>query len=65
MRADWFGREDKGYIEFIACDWRNKRITKISTDPMATTNYFEAEETSLPFELSPAFFRPEVYMRPL
>lgn len=47
-------------VEFIAHDWRNNRIAKISTDPTATTNYFETEGNSLPFEVSPAFFRPEV-----
>jgi hypothetical protein len=63
LRDDWFGRGDQGYVEFIACDWRNERVTKISTDPKATTNYFEAKENSLPFELSPAFFRPEVLLK--
>jgi hypothetical protein len=57
---EWFGRRDEGHVEFIAYDWRNKRIAKVSTDPTATTNYFEAKENSLPLELSPAFFRPEV-----
>jgi hypothetical protein len=56
----WFGRKDKQYTEFIAYDWRNKRVRKISTDPAATTNYFEAEGSTRPFELSPAFFKPEV-----
>jgi hypothetical protein len=45
---------------FIAYDWRNKRVRKISTDPAATTNYFESEGNTRPFELSPAFFKPEV-----
>ena len=63
MRDDWFGRGDKGFVEFIAYDWRNKRVTKISTDPSATSNYFDAKENSLPFELSPAFFRPEVLLK--
>lgn len=57
------GRKDRKYVEFIAHDWRNKRITKISTDPKATTNYFAAHGNSLPFELSPAFFRPEVILK--
>ena len=57
------GRKDRKYAEFIAHDWRNKRITKISTDPKATTNYFEAHGNLLPFELSPAFFRPEVILK--
>jgi len=57
------GRKDKKYVEFIAHDWRNKRMAKISTDPRATTNYFEAHVNSLPFELSPAFFRPDVILK--
>ena len=52
--------EERRYVEFIACDWRNKCIREISTDPAATTNYFEAHKNSLPFELSPAFFSPNV-----
>src|SRR5262245_24487661 len=59
----WFGQKNKEYAEFIAYDWRNSRITKISTDPKATANYFNAEGNSLPFELSPAFFRPEVLLK--
>lgn len=59
----WFGQKNKEYAEFIAYDWRNSRITKISTDPSATANYFNAEGNSLPFELSPAFFRPEVLLK--
>jgi hypothetical protein len=55
--------KDRKYVEFIAHDWRNKRVTKISTDPKATTNYFEAHGNSLPFELSAAFFRPEVILK--
>jgi hypothetical protein len=57
------GRKERKYVEFIAHDWRNKRIAKISTDPKATTNYFDAHGNSLPFELSPAFFRPEVILK--
>lgn len=59
----WFGRKNKQYAEFIAYDWRNNRIAKISTDPSATANYFNAAGNSLPFELSPAFFRPEVLLK--
>ncbi len=53
-------RNKKQYAEFVAWDWRNKRVTKISTDPDASTNYFVAKDNALPFEVSPAFFRPEV-----
>ena len=62
--ADFRGEhKNKEYVEFIASDWRNRRITKISTDPKATTNYFEAHGNSLPFELSAAFFRPDVILK--
>ena len=56
-------RRDRKYVEFIAHDWRNNQIAKISTDPKATTNYFQAHGNSLPFELSPAFFKPEVILK--
>jgi hypothetical protein len=39
--------------------WRDNAIMEISTDPTATTNYFEAAKNDLSFELSPAFLRPE------
>lgn len=59
----WFGKQNRQHAEFIAYDWRNTLVTKISTDPAATTNYFQAEGNALPFELSPAFFRPEVLLK--
>lgn len=59
----WYGEKNKQYVEFTAYDWRNELVTKISTDPIATTNYFQAEDNALPFELSPAFFRPEVLLK--
>jgi hypothetical protein len=63
MMDRWSGRQDQQYVEFIAHDWRNKRITKISTDPNASSNFFAAKDNNLPFELSPAFFRPEVLLK--
>ena len=58
------GRRREGdYVTFLADDWRNRRIANVSTDPSATTNYFEANENSLPYEVSPAFFRPEVLLK--
>ena len=51
------------YVDFVAYDRRNGCVRNISTDPHATTNYFQADGNSLPFELSPAFFRPEVLSR--
>ena len=53
-------RADEQYVEFTAWDFRNQRVATVSTDPQATTNYFTTEGNSLPFELSPAFFGPEV-----
>ena len=55
----WRGEADEPHIEFLAYDWRNRLARRISTDPAATTNYFIAQGNTLPFELSPAFFRPE------
>ena len=63
LKKQWSGHKDAGYVEFIAHDWRNECITEISTDPIATTNYFQAQENSLPLELSPAFFRPDVLLK--
>jgi hypothetical protein len=59
----WRGQGNKKYVEFIAYDWRNGQVRKVSTDPSATTNYFNTEGNSLPFELSPAFFNPEVLLK--
>lgn len=52
--------EQPRHVEFVSYDWRNRRVCRISTDPRRTTNYFQAAENDLPFELSPAFFRSEV-----
>jgi hypothetical protein len=56
----WGGSSKGEHASFIAQDWRHDKVVEISTDPSATTNYFEARENDLPYELSPAFFRPEV-----
>lgn len=63
MRDGWSGNKQKDHVELIAYDWRNECVRKISTDPAATTNYFEAKNNDLPFELSPAFFKPEVLLK--
>lgn len=63
IKTSWFRGESRQYTEFIAHDWRNDRVTNVSTDPAATTNYFQAAQNGLPFELSPAFFRPEVLLK--
>ena len=46
------------YATFIAHDWKNQTVKEISCAPGATANYFI--QSDLPFEVSPAFFRPEV-----
>lgn len=50
--------ENRAYESFVALDLKNDKIGEISTAPGATANYFT--HSSLPFEMSPAFFRPEV-----
>lgn len=52
---------DRKYESFIAMDWKNGIVCEISTEPGQTANYFM--QSDLPFELSPAFFRPEVLLR--
>ena len=47
-------------VEFIVDDWRNNRVTTVSTDPATTTNYFVGKQNTLPYEISAASFRPEV-----
>jgi len=55
------GGPSKQHVSFIAQDIRHKNaVIEISTDPTATTNYFEASNNDLPFDFSPAYFRPEV-----
>lgn len=51
-------REERQYASFIAVDWKNGAVREISTEPGQTANYFT--KSDLPFEVSPAFFRPEV-----
>lgn len=49
------------YATFIADDWKNKRIAEISCAPDQLANYFT--ESDLPFEVTPAFFHPEVLLK--
>jgi hypothetical protein len=51
-------RKNEHYASFIAHDWKNQVVKEISCAPGATANYFTPSD--LPFEVSPAFFRPEV-----
>jgi hypothetical protein len=50
--------EPKKYCSYIAHDRKNQVISEISCDPTCLSNYFT--ESDLPFEMTPAFFRPEV-----
>jgi hypothetical protein len=44
----WGGSPKREYVTFITEDWRHNRVTEISTDPSATTNYFEADKNTCP-----------------
>lgn len=46
------------YESFVAWDFKNQRIHACPCDPACLGNYFVQSE--LPYETSPAFFRPEV-----
>lgn len=59
--AENSSKAQREYETFIAYDWKNRRVVETSCSPEATGNYFT--ENELPFELSPAFFRPEVLAR--
>lgn len=65
-KDDLYGRFERGdrpkqYESFIAYDWKNGVVGEISCAPDATANYFT--NSDLPFEVSPAFFRPEVLLK--
>lgn len=51
------------YVEFEAQDLPGGPLRMVSTDPSKTRTYFDNGESSLPHELSPAFFRPEVLQK--
>ena len=63
IRNPWHTADENPGVEFIAFDFRNDRLTDISTSPSATTNYFQGADNSLPYETSPAFFRPDVLLK--
>ncbi|GAB3681970.1 hypothetical protein [Salinisphaera aquimarina] len=60
----WRDEEDeskKQYAMFKIVDWKNQRQIETSCGPDHLSNYFEKSDK--PFEISPAFFRPEVLTR--
>ena len=52
--------DHRRHVDFLVWDHRHRRHATVSTDASTTTNYFEAACNSLPYEVSAAFFRPEV-----
>ncbi|MBA0228174.1 hypothetical protein D7U89_22285 [Stenotrophomonas maltophilia] len=61
---EWKDAEDdskKKYATFKIIDWKNQRQIETSCGPGYLSNYFE--KSNKPFEISPAFFRPEVLTR--
>jgi hypothetical protein len=61
--AEWFGerKAKKRYVSVIAHDFKHRKVHRCSCDPRKLGNYFVTSD--LPFETSPAFFRPEVLLR--
>ena len=51
----------KKYEKFIAFDWKNNIVKEIPCAPEALSNYFT--KSDLPFETTPAFFKPEVLIK--
>lgn len=51
----------KQYATFIALDWKHREVRECSCSPDALASYFE--ESDLPFQTTPAFFRPEVLLK--
>ena len=56
-------RKGRQYACFITKDRRSGKVIEVSAHPDFTTSYFDAGNNDLPFEISPAFFRPEVLLR--
>lgn len=60
-RLMWESPKPKQYTSFIAQDWKHNQVRECSCDPGQLGNYFV--KSDLPFETSPAFFRPEVLLK--
>lgn len=54
--------DGKVYAIFKAHDWKNNRLAEISCAPTALASYFD-KDSDLPFQVTPAFFRPEVLQK--
>lgn len=58
---EWRRRDDpaaRQYASFKIFDWKHRKAVETPCGPAHLSNYFETSE--LPYELSPAFFRPSV-----
>jgi len=55
------GVTPRRYESFIAVDYKHREIHECSCEPTQLGNYFVPSD--LPYETSPAFFRPEVLLR--
>jgi hypothetical protein len=55
------GKGPREYAMFLIWDWKNKRVCEWSSNPDQLGNYFVSSD--LPFETSPAFFKPDVLMK--
>ncbi|MFN3225395.1 MAG: hypothetical protein ACE360_03995 [Hyphomicrobiales bacterium] len=64
MVEDWKAElnEDRQHVTFIIFDRKNNKIVETSCAPGHIVSYFE-EDSDLPWEVSPAFFRPEVLQK--
>ena len=58
---DAYSSNGKRYEEFIALDPKAGVVRSVSCALEALSNYFE--DSSLPYEISPAFFKPEVLLK--
>lgn len=61
-KKDLVGQEEKHWVAFKAYDWKHGVEKEISCAPDALASYFDAG-SPLPYEVTPAFFRPEVLQK--
>jgi hypothetical protein len=54
-------RKTKVFATYITLDWKHKAVRECSCAPDQIASYFD--KSDLPFQLSPAFFRPEVLLK--
>ena len=58
------GDDETEPVEFLVLDMRGRsEVVTVSTDPATTRTHFEADRDGVPYETSPAFFRPDVLSR--